>query len=223
MDRHTLNPLSFLCKRLEECISVSHEQYWEIFSGRRAYQKNYYKVINVLQLLHTWALRLHEAYRVCNASACVRVPEVQNALCYCYGQGFGCTPACTSLLRICKLTCHLGLSLWEVPPAQSDYRAISVATEVQGTTAGVKGSERTRHTASDLGHGNTETYNTSVDKQLSLSASTEKTEPCPTLVKVYIIGQTSMLEDNEQCWEKLCPPVPLRSRLAATHKHSKSQ
>ena len=65
-----------------------------------------------------------------------------------------------------------------------------------------------------------ETYNTSVDKQSSLSASTEKTEPCPTLVKVYIIGQTSMLEDNEQCWEKLCHSGPGWQRHTNTQRTS---
>ena len=46
---------------------------------------------------------------------------------------------------------------------------------------------------------------TSVDKQQSLSVSAERRRPWTRLVEVYIIGSTSLFEDNKQSWEKLCP------------------
>ncbi len=69
--------------------------------------------------------------------------------------------------------------------------------------AGLKDSERTSHTTSDL---TTDRYTQNKHnkcRQISLRNSRER-GPCPRLVKVYIIGQTLLLEDNEQCREKLC-------------------
>lgn len=109
--------------------------------------------------------------------------------------GFACIHVQACMCKcVCKQTCHVGLSLWEVASAQSDYWAISAVTEVQGTMAGVKGRVYITHCLRPEPQTDTQTHRntTSVDngypKQLSLSASTEKIRPWPRLVKVYIIG-----------------------------------
>lgn len=122
-----------------------------------------------------------------------------------------------------KQTHHSGLSLWHVAPGWKDYCAISVATEVQGTMAGVKGRVYIMHCSRSEAKTDKQTEKYNMYWTNSYPYQYQQRKEDSGWLKCTYNRLDIAVRGQWPVWEEAVSSVPLWFRLAETHKHSKSQ